>query len=178
MKWFYEILYSRFRAPCDIGPRVELVELVESGRIAPCRAIDLGSGTGWNCIFLAQRGFDVTGVDFAAGAIELGRRRAAEAGVEVMFVEDDLTDLRHITGKFDFLVDFGTLDDLTSEDRDLYLQNVVPLTRPGGRFYLWCFEWPARRWESTSRRCSWSPVRQSAALASGSRLNASREPWS
>lgn len=32
MKWFYELVYNRFRAPWDIGPRKELVELVESGR--------------------------------------------------------------------------------------------------------------------------------------------------
>ena len=65
VKWFYEVLYGCFRAPWDIGPRKELVELVETGRLTPCTAIDLGSGTASNCIFLAQRGFDVTGVDFA-----------------------------------------------------------------------------------------------------------------
>ena len=32
MKWFYELVYGRFRAPWDVGPRKELVELVESGR--------------------------------------------------------------------------------------------------------------------------------------------------
>jgi 2-polyprenyl-3-methyl-5-hydroxy-6-metoxy-1,4-benzoquinol methylase len=58
-----------------------LVELVESGRIQPCRAIDLGSGTASNCIFLAKKGFDVTGLDFSESAIELGRTRANEAGV-------------------------------------------------------------------------------------------------
>ena len=77
MKSFYEVVYSRFRAPWDIGPRKELVELVDSGRLRPCKAIDLGSGTASNCVFLAQRGFDVTGVDYAAAAIELGRKRAA-----------------------------------------------------------------------------------------------------
>ena len=44
-----------------MAARQELVELVESGRIKPCKAIDLGSGTASNCVFLAQRGFDVTG---------------------------------------------------------------------------------------------------------------------
>jgi hypothetical protein len=39
MKLFYDILYSRFRASQDIGPRKELVEVVESGRIKPCKAI-------------------------------------------------------------------------------------------------------------------------------------------
>ncbi len=29
MKWFYEFIYSKMRAPWDIGPRKELVEVVE-----------------------------------------------------------------------------------------------------------------------------------------------------
>jgi hypothetical protein len=50
MKLFYETLYRHFRAPWDIGPRRELVTLVEGGRLRPGRAIDLGSGTASNCI--------------------------------------------------------------------------------------------------------------------------------
>ena len=80
MKAFYEIVYSRFRAPWDIGPRRELVELVESGRIKPCKAIDLGSGTASNCIFLAQHGFQVTGVDFASAAVDLGKSARRRRG--------------------------------------------------------------------------------------------------
>jgi SAM-dependent methyltransferase len=147
MKWFYEILYRYFRAPWDVGPREELVALVESGRIKPGRAIDLGSGTASNAIFLAQHGFDVTGVDFAPTAIEKGRAMADAAGVEVNFLVDDLTNLRHVTGTFDLLVDYGTLDDLTPKDRDLYVKNVLSLTHPGSRFLLYGWEYPARWWE-------------------------------
>lgn len=147
MKWFYEILYSRFRAPYDVGPRAELVELVESGYLQPCKAIDLGSGTASNCIFLAQHGFEVTGVDFASEAIKLGRKRAAAANVTVNFVEDDLTSLSRISGTFDLLVDYGTLDDLPPRDRDLYMQNVLPLTHPRSQYLLYCFEWQPRWWE-------------------------------
>lgn len=96
---------------------------------------------------MAQRGFEVTGVDFAAAAIELGRKRAAEAGVQVDFIQDDLTDLQHGNGTFDLLVDYGTLDDLKPPKRDLYMQNVLPLTHPGSLFVLYCFEWPPRWWE-------------------------------
>src|SRR3989304_5620075 len=80
MKLFYEVTYRYFRAPWDIGPREELVALVASGRIAPCRAIDLGCGTGANAIYLAQKGFEMTGVDYAAAAVEKARGRAPEAG--------------------------------------------------------------------------------------------------
>lgn len=147
MKWLYEFIY-RYEIPAwDIGPRKELVNLVKSGRIQPCRAVCLGSGTANNAIFLAQEGFEVTAVDYAKSAIELGQKRAQKAGVQISFIQDNLTKLRHINETFDFLVDFGTFDDLNSSDRALYLDNILPLTRSGSLFLLWCFEWPPRWWE-------------------------------
>jgi SAM-dependent methyltransferase len=147
MKWFYEILYGRLRAPWDIGARKELVELVTSDRLKPGRAIDLGSGTASNCIFLAQHGFDVTGVDFAQAAIDLGKNRARAANVNVNFIVDDLTNLRNVRGTFDLLVDYGTLDDLAPKNRELYLQSILPLTHAHSQFLLYCFEWTPRWWE-------------------------------
>lgn len=147
MKLFYEVLYGRFRAPWDIGPRQELVELVGNGRLTPCRTIDLGSGTASNCVFLAQHGFDVTGVDFAQAAVDLGNKRAAAANVQVNFIRDDLTNLQNVRGAFDLLVDYGTLDDLRPPQRDRYVQNILPLTHAGSRYLLYCFEWEPRWYE-------------------------------
>jgi SAM-dependent methyltransferase len=147
MRPFYETLYRQSRAPWDGGPREPLVRLVESGEIEPGRAIDLGCGTGSNAIFLAQNGFDVTGVDYARAAIEKGREKARAARVDVEFIVDDLTNLSRVQGPYDLLVDIGTLDDLTSRDRERYVANVLPLTRPGSRFLLYAFEWPFRWWE-------------------------------
>lgn len=147
MKRFYEITYRYFHAPWDIGPRHELVDLVESHRIQPGRAIDLGCGAGANAIFLAQHGFEVTGVDYAQAAIEKARHRADAAGVQVNFVVDDLTNLRQVSGKFDFLLDYGVLDDLRLNQREAYVQNMLPLTRSGSHFLLWGFEYPMRWWE-------------------------------
>lgn len=82
MKAFYDLGYRYIRLSWDVGHRAELVELVESERLKPCKAIDLGSGTASNCIFLAQHGFTVTGVDYSRSAIKLGvleRRRQALA---------------------------------------------------------------------------------------------------
>jgi SAM-dependent methyltransferase len=148
-KWISELMYrySFIPIPFDVGPRAELVNLVDNGRIKPCRAIDLGSGTASNAIYLAQHGFDVTGVDFSPAAIELGRSRAREAGVEVTFIEDDLTNLQRVSGTFDLLVDYGTLDDLPPTHRDLYMKNVLPLSHQGSLFLLYCFEWETRWWE-------------------------------
>lgn len=154
MRLFYQLGYRYFRMPWEMGPRQELVELVEGGRIAPCKAIDLGCGTGSNAIFLAQRAFEVTGVDFAASAIEKAQARARATGVAVTFVVDDLTHLRHVTGQFDLLVDYGAFDDLPPAARNRYVANVLPLTHPGSQFLLWCFEWPLRWWERVLLRLS------------------------
>ncbi|MFW9817916.1 MAG: class I SAM-dependent methyltransferase, partial [Candidatus Thorarchaeota archaeon] len=85
--------------------------------------------------------------DFAKSAIELGQKRAQKAGVQIRFLQDDLTNLSHLKGTFDLLVDFGTFDDLNSADRALYVDNILPLTHSGSLLFLWCFEWPPRWWE-------------------------------
>ncbi|HEY3337629.1 MAG TPA: class I SAM-dependent methyltransferase [Propionicimonas sp.] len=147
MKLLYDLWYRHGTPPWVGRPRQELVRLVTDGTLTPGRAIDLGCGVGDNAIFLAQHGFTVTGVDFADAAIERGRAKAFDAGVDVSFIVDDLTHLRHISGPFDLLVDYGTLDDLDDRGRDAYVREVVALTRPGTQFLLWCFEWTLAPWE-------------------------------
>src|ERR1035437_2138035 len=74
--------------PWEGGPRSELVELVRTGRLEPCRALDLGCGSGANAVFLAKHGFEVTGVDFAAAALDKADRLAKAAGVDVVWIRD------------------------------------------------------------------------------------------
>jgi SAM-dependent methyltransferase len=150
MKWIYELMYRYSFVPIPFdagGPRDEFVSLVESGRVKPCRAIDLGSGTASNVIYLAQHGFDVTGVDYSPAALEMGRLRAQEAGVEISFIEDDLTNLQQVNGTCDLLVDYGCLHSIPPKDRPLNVKNVLSLSHHGSLFLLVSFERPARRWE-------------------------------
>ena len=147
MRWTYELGYRYAQMPYDNGPDQHLVGLVESGRIPPCRAIDLGCGTGRNALFLAQNGFQVTGVDFASSAIAKARQKADAAGLKAEFIMDDLTNIQNVTGTFDFLVDAGVLDVLRPKSRDLYVENVLTLTHPGSWFFLGGWEWTLSRWE-------------------------------
>jgi SAM-dependent methyltransferase len=63
--------------PWDSGtPDPMLVEMIESREIAPGRTLEVGCGTGTNAIYLAQRGFEVVGVDIAPLAIEHARAKA------------------------------------------------------------------------------------------------------
>jgi SAM-dependent methyltransferase len=147
MKTFYNLIYRYARAPWEGGPREELVRLVESGAVPCGTAVDLGCGTGANAIYLAQHGFEVTGVDFSEAAVEKARKKADHARVRIQFIVDDLTDLKQIHGAFDFLLDYGVFDDLRLDQRERYVQSTVSLSRPGSQYLLWGFEYPMRWWE-------------------------------
>jgi 2-polyprenyl-3-methyl-5-hydroxy-6-metoxy-1,4-benzoquinol methylase len=121
-------------------PPQALVELVESGKVRPCRAIDMGCGAGNYAIFLAGKGFDVTGIDVAPTAIGLAKENARKKGVKCRFiVADVLGDLHEITETFDFAYDWEVLHHIFPEDRDKYVKNVFRLLGPGGKYLSACF---------------------------------------
>ena len=62
------------------------------GDFAPGTAVDLACGEGRNALWLAQRGWQVTAVDFSTVAIETGRARADHLGLEVDWVAADVTE--------------------------------------------------------------------------------------
>src|SRR5580658_11356701 len=63
--------YASGELPWDTGePEPLLVEFVTSGRIEPTRTLEIGAGTGTNSLYLAERGFDVLGIDVAPLAVE------------------------------------------------------------------------------------------------------------
>ncbi len=62
--------------------------------LPPGDAIDLGAGEGRNAVWLAQRGWDVTAVDFSAIGLEKARTMAFEAQVELATVVSDVEDYR------------------------------------------------------------------------------------
>jgi len=144
-RWVYDLMYRR-GAPWEPGPRSELVSLVKDGRLDPghlSNAIDLGCGSGANAVFLAQHGFNTIGVDFSPVALEKARAAALTAGVAngCRFVEGDLTDPQlNVTGPFELLVDYGTLDDLRGDARAAMARTIIRLAAPASVFLLWCFQ--------------------------------------
>lgn len=142
--WIYDLMYRTW-APWDsVGVRQSLRALVEGGILTPDaypRTIDLGCGTGANVVYLAKQGFESHGVDFSEVAIRKARQRAARAGVEAQMVVGDLTadEIEGIEGSYDFMIDFGTLDDLRGEARERMAATVTRLSRPGSRFFEFCF---------------------------------------
>lgn len=121
--------------PWDSGrPSRELIRVLDEHRIPPCRALELGCGTGTNAILLASRGFQVTAVDGAPEALHRAREKAAAAGVEVDFVEQDVCAFGEGREPYDFLFDRGCYHAVRRTNRDEFLQMLARVTRPGSRF--------------------------------------------
>jgi SAM-dependent methyltransferase len=121
-------------------PPDALVELVKSGRIKPCRCIDLGCGAGNYSVYLASQGFEVTGVDFSPTAISLARENAENKGVTCTFlVADILGGLEEVQGTFDFAFDWGVMHHILPEKRMGYIANVHRILNPGGKYLSACF---------------------------------------
>ncbi|MGH7657354.1 MAG: class I SAM-dependent methyltransferase [Gemmatimonadales bacterium] len=128
MSLFYEIAYRIGFTPWEVGlaqPAVaaqisRMFDREEAGRQPPFgKALDLGCGSGIHSVNLSRRGWEVTGVDNVPKALHRARERARDAGVEMKFLEGDLTRLRDsgVGSGFRLLVDFGAIHGLYPEDR-------------------------------------------------------------
>ena len=116
---------SRLIAP--VGPRLIERVGVEEGM----DVLDVGTGSGGTvAIPAAQRGARVTGSDLTPELFEHARRRAAEAGVEVDWLEADAEDLPFEDASFDrVLSTFGHMFAPRHERAGAELARVC---RPGG----------------------------------------------
>ena len=122
------------------APPDALVELVESRKVEPCKTIDLGCGTGNYAIYLAGRGFEVTGVDISPRAIEIARENAKKKDAKCDFlVANVLDDPSEIEGSFDFAYGWSLLHHVFPEHRQKYVENVYQLLNPGGKYLSVCF---------------------------------------
>ncbi len=123
---------SRFQAGAqDVERLIELTGC-RSGAL-----VDLCCGPGRHSVPFAKRGFEVTGVDRTTFLLEKARAFAAEEGVEVEWVAEDM---RHFVRPEGFnlalsmLTSWGYFDD--PEDNSKVLKNVHLCLKPGGVFVL------------------------------------------
>jgi methyl halide transferase len=128
----WEGRYRSGDTPWDTGhPSTELQRVVAAEPLAPCRAIDLGCGTGPNTVWLAEQGFDATGVDLSSLAIERAHQRPAPAGRCHFLQADLLAPPAELRGPFGFFFDRGCYHVVRRVDVQGYLRSLTALTGPG-----------------------------------------------
>ena len=120
----------------SVGP-----ELVERVGIEPgMRVLDVACGTGNATIPAAAAGGRTTGVDLTPELFEDGRRHAAEAGVEIDWVEGDAEDLPFDDGSFDRVL--STFGVMFAPRHEVAAAELARVCAPGGVIGV----------------CSWTPT--------------------
>jgi len=116
------------------------VEVVDSGKVTPCRTVDVGCGTGNYAIWLATKGFQVTGIDFSERALEIAKGLAQQKGVDCEFLIGDLTSPDFEPGiVFQFAYDWELLHHVFPEERGTYIDNISKMLKQGGKYFSVCF---------------------------------------
>ncbi len=102
------------------------------------RVIDLGAGAGTQAVALAQRDFEAWATDFSSAAMRCAANLAAEKGVRVTCVVDDVcnTQLRET---FDLVIDRGCLHVIPPAQRPAYRMSLARILAVGGLLFLKCF---------------------------------------
>jgi methyl halide transferase len=128
--------YASGELPWDTGlPETLLVEFVNSGSVAPGRTLEIGAGTGTNAIWLAERGFDVLGVDLSSFAVEKANAKMDGRDLCCRFATLDFLAAPAPDGPFHFVFDRGCFHVFDEPgERARFAVHVAAALAPGG---LW-----------------------------------------
>lgn len=129
--------YASGQPPWDTGqPETLLVEFVTSGAMMPCpKTLEIGAGTGTNAIWMAERGFDVLGIDVSSLAVEKAQAKIEERALRCRFAVKDFLAAPPPEGPFQFVFDRGCFHVFDEPgERQRFVEQVAAALAPGG---LW-----------------------------------------
>jgi SAM-dependent methyltransferase len=98
------------------------------------RAIDLGAGEGRNALWLAERGWDATAVDYSSVAIDKARQIADRRGVAITAEIADLTTYVPAKDAYDLVV--IAYFHLVADQLAPILRRAAEAVAPGGKLVL------------------------------------------
>jgi ubiquinone/menaquinone biosynthesis C-methylase UbiE len=139
---------------------VDLLRRVTEGRTV--RALDVGCGTGFLTLLLADLGTRVDGVDIAPPMLEHARAKAEAQGLSIRFFEGDAESLPVPDADYDLLVERHVI--WTVPNPEAALREWRRVLRPGGRVALIEGAWGRRE----TVQPDYEPIRDALPLYGGS----------
>ncbi len=130
----------------DAGNFAAVAErILEAGELVVDRAgvepgmdlLDAACGTGNATIPAARSGARTTGLDFAPGLLDIARERAADAMVDIDFVEGDVQEMPFEDASFDRVV--STFGHMFAPDHRRTADEMKRVLRPGGVIAVACW---------------------------------------
>lgn len=137
---WWDARYASGDIPWDTGiVPPEVVQLIQSNKVARGWALDLGCGSGVTSRFLAQNGFQVVGLDLSILALRCAVQRASQAGLPGRFVRASVADLMFLRVVATLAVDIGCFHSLPVEARPAYIQSLAEHIAPRGYYLVYAF---------------------------------------
>lgn len=126
-------LMARTEGLYETGERLVARVGVRSGE----DVLDVACGTGNAAVPAAERGARVVGLDLTPEMFEVGRARAAGAGVDVDWTEGDAENLPFEDRRFDVVL--STFGCMFAPRHEVVADEIARVLRPGGRIglYTW-----------------------------------------
>lgn len=142
---YWDSSYESGRVPWDPGPYDgHLPSIVADHGIAPCRVVDIGCGTGKSLVWLAEHGFDCTGIEIAPTALEMADELARSRGVECEWLygsfpgdfRDGASTRAIDDNSFELAIDRGVFHlHTTKAEQRIFVDGVARVLAPGGLWY-------------------------------------------
>lgn len=124
-------IYSSPNPPFRLEPSAFLVKLAAD--LKPGAALDVAMGQGRNAVYLATRGWQVTGYDLSPKGLEVARAAAEKAGKKLETVVASHAEFDYGKEKWDLIVETYAFTDLHDA---AYRKRIVDALKPGGMLLI------------------------------------------
>ena len=155
----FNIVYSSSTPDFSTQPNALLITTVEGRK--PGRALDVGMGQGRNSVFLALKGWDVTGFDISDEGIAVSRKNAERAGVKLNAIRETDEAFNYGSDQWDMIVFMYEPFPVTSAE---YVERLRKSMKSGGLIVIESFGADAK-----------APNRQSTSIDPGQLLAAFKD---
>lgn len=140
----HDDVYKKLRAAGEVGwdkteeayaERFEWMQRIfAAGNFPPKgQLLELGCGAGNMGVWLAQKGYEVHGIDISPTAVKWANEKARASGANAKFVQGSVLDLNAFSdNSFDLIVDSKCFHCIIGKDRSAFLKESLRVLRKGG----------------------------------------------
>ena len=135
---FWEDIYLDDDAGWDLGGVTPVFDNI-ADQLSRGKVCIVGCGNGYDAVMFAQKGFEVTAVDFAPSAVIALEKMSNQEKVNVQILQSNIFDLTlEYDSVFDYVIEQTCFCAVNPERRQEYERLVYKILKPGGKLIgLW-----------------------------------------
>ena len=135
MPEYWENSYQSGEMGWDLGKPTPIFDNWIKTQKEPLSICILGAGNGWDALHFAEKGHEVTAVDFAESAVLNMKMAAAKRVLKLDVLHLDIFDLdKMFTHSFDIVLEYTCFCAIDPDKRDNYIRIVNHILNQSGKF--------------------------------------------